>query len=549
VYNKHKMYGGGLNSKPRSAKIISYAGLFISSLVVIYGVLIQNGVISSSHPINNFGFLIFSCLWIFIGALQFMYPSISRLDSALRLIAFHLLAAAYLIFIIGLFSPITVFWIILTLASYVYFNKIGFMLNVMAFTAVVWANALFWNRLYELNPIYYISILLTTTLTGYVLMIVSRYQEFNRKELIESKAQESLQRDSITTIVNNLADAVLSTNIDGVIRVYNAASLNLLDTNISLKGKHIDEILPLVDQDGSDVSIFKELKNAKTVEKRDDLIYVFDEDDKMCLEITFSPIRSSYSRSKKLDTHDGYIIIMRDITKEKSLEEERDEFISVISHELRTPITIAEGTISNVQVMMKHPDATKKMLTDAVGVAHEQVIFLASMVNDLSTLSRAERGVADSSEDIDIRELAHNLHKKYAESAKEKKLHLNLDLSAKIDHVFVSRLYLEEMLQNLITNAIKYTKKGSVTIIFKQKSDVITFAVKDTGIGISKSDQQKIFGKFYRSEDYRTRESSGTGLGLYVAQKLAHKIGTRIVLKSRLNFGSTFSVNLPAKKP
>jgi signal transduction histidine kinase len=170
------------------------------------------------------------------------------------------------------------------------------------------------------------------------------------------------------------------------------------------------------------------------------------------------------------------------------------------------------------------------------------------MVNDLSTLSRAERGVADSAEDIDVRELANELHKKYFDTAKAKKLHLNLDLSAIIDHVFVSRLYLEELLQNLITNAIKYTKKGSVTIIIMQKSNLITFAIKDTGIGISKSDQQKVFGKFYRSEDYRTRESSGTGLGLYVAQKLAHKIGTKILLKSRLNFGSTFSITLPAKK-
>jgi two-component system phosphate regulon sensor histidine kinase PhoR len=542
------MYGGGKIHKPRSARIISYAGLLIPSLIVIYGVLIQNGVISSSHLVNNFGFLAFSCLWLFIGGLQFLFPSISKFDSALRLVAFHLLAGSYLVFIVGLFSPITMCWLILTLASYLYFNKTGFWLNVLAFTIVVWLNVVFWNGSYQLSPIYYLAILISMLITGYIIIAVSRYQEISRKELLESKAQESLQRDSITTIVNNLADAVLSTDTDGIIRVYNAASLNLLDTNVSLNGKHIDEILPLVDQDGKDVSIFKELKTAKTVEKRDDLNYAFDADDKMRLEITFSPIRSSYSRSKKSETHDGYILIMRDITKAKSLEEERDEFISVISHELRTPITIAEGTISNVQVMMKHPDATSKMLTDAVGVAHEQILFLASMVNDLSTLSRAERGVADSAEDIDVRELANELHKKYFDTAKAKKLHLNLDLSAIIDHVFVSRLYLEELLQNLITNAIKYTKKGSVTIIIMQKSNLITFAIKDTGIGISKSDQQKVFGKFYRSEDYRTRESSGTGLGLYVAQKLAHKIGTKILLKSRLNFGSTFSITLPAKK-
>ena len=76
---------------------------------------------------------------------------------------------------------------------------------------------------------------------------------------------------------------------------------------------------------------------------------------------------------------------------------------------------------------------------------------------------------------------------------------------------------------------------------------MVTFAVKDTGIGISRTDQAKIFGKFYRSEDYRIRETNGTGLGLYVSVKLARKLHTKIDLTSRLNYGSTFSFSLPAE--
>jgi len=107
---------------------------------------------------------------------------------------------------------------------------------------------------------------------------------------------------------------------------------------------------------------------------------------------------------------------------------------------------------------------------------------------------------------------------------------------------------LHELLQNFITNAIKYTKEGSITLEVARKKDTIHFAVKDTGIGISKSDQAKVFNKFYRSEDYRTRETGGTGLGLYVAVKLAKKLGTEIDLSSRLNHGSTFSFTLPSIK-
>jgi len=548
MYNKHKMYKGGSIYTPRSAQIFRFAGLFIPIVLVIYGVFIQLDIIRTSHIIDNIGLFMLAFWGMYISILQFFVPSKTKLDSSLRLIAYHLLIGAYLIFISGIASPFTACWLLLMLASYVYFSGRGLQISVLAFVATVAIDIVIWHKSSVVTITYDLVALVSILMVGVVILGISRSQEVTKEDLNRSKAQESLQRDRISTIVNNLTDAVLSTDIDGIIRVYNAASLNLLDTNESLNGKHIDKILPLVDQKDILVSLFKDFQKAKTVVKRDDLNYIFDDGEKIRLEITYSPIRSSYNHFKKTSTHDGYIVIMRDITKVKSLEEERDEFISVISHELRTPITIAEGTISNVQVMMKHPDITNEMLGDAVNTAHEQILFLANMVNDLSALSRAERGVADTAEDIDVRELAHKLLDKYKDEAKEKELHLDLDLAPKLGKVHVSRLYLEETLQNFITNAIKYTKKGGVKIIIDQKADNVIFSIKDTGIGISKPDQVKVFDKFYRSEDYRTRETGGTGLGLYVAAKLAHKLGAKIQLTSRLNFGSTFSLILPATK-
>jgi signal transduction histidine kinase len=239
-------------------------------------------------------------------------------------------------------------------------------------------------------------------------------------------------------------------------------------------------------------------------------------------------------------------MILRDITKQKSLEEERDEFISVVSHELRTPITIAEGSLGNVQLMMDRTDIPHTTLVDNVKAAHDQVLFLARMVNDLSTLSRAERGVADQAEVIDVGQMVHDLYNEYAPQAEAKGLHLNLDLSPKLGQVNASRLYLKELLQNFVTNSIKYTKEGEIIVSVHVKDGKVTFSVKDTGIGISKSDQARIFDKFWRSEDYRTRETGGTGLGLYVARKLSKKLGTEIEMKSRLNHGSTFWFELPS---
>jgi PAS domain S-box-containing protein len=542
------MYKGGPIYTPGLARIFRFAGLFVPIILMIYGVFIQFDFIQSMHSINNIGFFMIIFWWLVISILQFMAPSKTKFDSAFRLVAYHLLSGAYLLFISGIASPFVACWLLLMLASYVYFSVRGLELSVLSFIIVISIDIALWHSIDSTIVIYDLVALVAVLIVSTIVLSVSHSQEVTKTDLSQSKAQELLQRDRLSTLINNMADAVLSVDMEGVIHIYNAASLNLLDTNDNLNGHHIDEILPLRDQKSDSVSLFKELQKSKTVVKRDDLNYTFDDGEQIRLEITYAPIRSSFNQLRKTEMHNGYVVIMRDVTKAKSLEEERDEFISVTSHELRTPLTIAEGTISNVQVMMGHPDVTKKMLKDAVNTAHEQIIFLSHMVNDLSTLSRAERGVGDGAEDIDTRELAHKLHDKYHSEAEAKKLHLDLDLSPKLGVIHVSRLYLEELLQNFLTNAIKYTKKGSVTIIFEQKGSKVIFSVKDTGIGISKSDQSKIFNKFYRSEDYRTRETSGTGLGLYIAAKLAHKLNTKIITVSRLNFGSTFSFSLPIKK-
>jgi two-component system phosphate regulon sensor histidine kinase PhoR len=100
-------------------------------------------------------------------------------------------------------------------------------------------------------------------------------------------------------------------------------------------------------------------------------------------------------------------------------------------------------------------------------------------------------------------------------------------------------------MQNLITNSIKYTTEGSVTIHAKQLKDGVELSVSDTGIGISKSDQSRVFDKFFRSEDYHTREQSGTGLGLHVTKKLADLAGAKLSLESQINKGSKFTVYFP----
>jgi signal transduction histidine kinase len=351
-----------------------------------------------------------------------------------------------------------------------------------------------------------------------------------------------LEHERLNSLINSMADAVIAVDQDARVVLYNAATLNILDVNNISPGSDLNSLVKPVNKDSQPVDIKKMVLDATVPVTSRDLRLKYADDSLANLYLSIAPVHLGYGK----EGQQGYVLLMRDITREKSLEEERDEFISVVSHELRTPIAISEGNISNAQMMAKDgsdPEAIKKALQEA----HDQVLFLADMINDLSTLSRAERGRLEVEVvQIKVPELINGLVHNYTASAAEKGLELKAEIDPAVDSLASSQLYVREVLQNFITNAIKYTGQGSVTVAAKPSpAGGIYFAVSDTGIGISKPDQERVFDKFFRSEDYRTREANGTGLGLYVTMKLAHLIHAEISLDSELNKGSTFTIFIP----
>lgn len=472
----------------------------------------------------------------------------SRMTFALYIMLYQLFVLAYLYLVSGILSlPVMVFTL-LYIIGYMWVGRSAAIVSVSAFFSFAILGSLIWPNITE-SLIQNLTTATVLIALGSLLTIAFNDIDRSQNEVLESKQKIVDQQNRMSTLINNIADAIVSTNISGEISAYNAAFINLLDTNANLEDAPINDILVLHDTSGQKISMLDVIYDSSAVKVRDDLTAIISGEE-IRLEITSSAIRSAYQgEGEQASQHSGYIIILRDVTKSKSLEEERDEFISVVSHELRTPITIAEGTLSNTELMMQRDDIAKDKLIQNVTLAHNQIVFLAKMVNDLSTLSRAERGVADTVEEIDVAEMIHDLYNEYQPQAAERGLGFDIHMPGKPGFVSASRLYLKELLQNFVTNAIKYTHEGSVTVTVKHQDGHIVFAIKDSGIGISKSDQKRIFEKFYRAEDYRTRETSGTGLGLYVAEKLAHKIGATIDLKSRLNHGSTFSISLPSTKP
>jgi two-component system phosphate regulon sensor histidine kinase PhoR len=350
-----------------------------------------------------------------------------------------------------------------------------------------------------------------------------------------------LERERLTSLINSMADGVLAIDNELKVVVYNGAALNLLDVNTLVPGAAIGRYFNLVDKNQRKVGIGELIRAAKTAWSSGDYRLMYGKDNGINLYISIAPVHLGYGKN----ADQGYVIVIRDITHEKSLEEERDEFISVVSHELRTPIAIAEGNLSNAKFIAdKRNDIPE--IVQVIQQAYDQVTFLSGMINDLAMLSRAERGkLAVEKSDINAHTLVEELVKSYQPQAEAKGLKIHYSTDRTLELLHSSELYVREILQNFITNAIKYTQKGSITITAKKHDKGVLFAVSDTGIGISTGDQEKVFQKFFRSEDFRTRETGGTGLGLYVTAKLVKLLNARITLDSELNKGSTFSVFVP----
>lgn len=350
-----------------------------------------------------------------------------------------------------------------------------------------------------------------------------------------------LEHSRLTSLINSMADAVIAVDEKGKIAVYNGAALNILDVNTIRSGAMLRTLFKPIDKHNTPVDVQQLVLQAKTPTTNRDFRLGYADGSYINLYISIAPVHLGYGD----DGERGWVVLLRDITREKSLEEERDEFISVVSHELRTPIAISEGNISNAEfIVSKTGDISA--VKGALQAAHQQILFLADMINDLSTLSRAERGVLKvESEAINVHELVQELIHNYTPQAAAKGLQLTSELDPSLELLTSSRLYVREVLQNLVTNAIKYTQRGSVHIGARAKQGGVEFYITDTGIGIGKSDQDRVFDKFFRSEDYRTRENNGTGLGLYVTEKLARLIQAEISLTSELNHGSTFTIVVP----
>jgi two-component system phosphate regulon sensor histidine kinase PhoR len=234
------------------------------------------------------------------------------------------------------------------------------------------------------------------------------------------------------------------------------------------------------------------------------------------------------------------IIVFSDITGAKNMEKIKKDFVVNVSHELRTPLTAIKGFAETLE------DEANENTKTYAEVIRRNTDRLINIVQDLSLLSELEeKGRKLESEEVDLQHLADNVIRIFKSRLTEKGLDFQIKVEDGLPNIKGDAFKLEQMLINLLDNAIKYTEKGTIVLALKRKDGAVEIIVEDTGIGIPKEHLTRIFERFYVVDKSRSKKLGGTGLGLSIVKHivLAHK-GT-IDVKSSLAKGTTFTINLP----
>lgn len=282
--------------------------------------------------------------------------------------------------------------------------------------------------------------------------------------------------------------------------------------------------------------VFSEGRSVKSQEER----IVNSRGKTLWVQMTISPISQ---RGEKI-TH--AVGLLHNITAEKATEETKSDFISIVSHELRTPLTAIKGFLS--MILKRDVGELNEMQFHFLNRVYQSNERMVALVEDLLDVTRIESGrISLSFVPVDMYKLVHECITELAHKGFEKQVTLEINRKHRLPLILADDSRARQIVMNLVDNAIKYSQpKGKVEIDFRVRPDELEITVRDNGVGIDPSQQDKIFQKFGRAASKEM--VSGSGLGLYIVKNLIEAQGGRIWFASRQNKGSEFSFTLPIAK-
>ncbi len=364
----------------------------------------------------------------------------------------------------------------------------------------------------------------------------SRKALINILEDVEEARKEALEeKDKTQAIITNFADGLLVFDVENKLSLINPQAEKLLN----LKGKNLTgkTVFDLVSHPAISpvVALLRE-EDARAFRKELNI------KENLVLEITAIPML-------KEEEEFGTLVILHDVTREKMVEKMKTEFVSLAAHQLRTPLSVIKWTL---RIMLDRElgdiTAEQEEFLEKTYQSNERMI---SLINDLLDVTRIEEGrYIYKSTLASLEHVILSVVNSYKAEIDRKAIHFEFkSQDLPLPKVLIDAEKMDLTVQNLLDNALRYTPKGGeVTVSLKYDKKEIECSVKDTGVGIPKDQQERIFSKFFRGANVIRMETEGTGLGLFIAKNIVEAHGGKIWFESKEGKGSTFYFTLPVKQ-
>jgi two-component system sensor histidine kinase VicK len=343
------------------------------------------------------------------------------------------------------------------------------------------------------------------------------------------------EKEKLASILSNMGDGVIATDDQGKVIVMNRRARQMLQVqDETYNGKDISDLLSL----SKDVIGKYVLGDNHTL-----LIEVplLEEQEVLSVRVTFSPIQR---RGRGIT---GTIAVLQDVTEQEKLDQSRKEFVANVSHELRTPLT----TIKSYLEALDDGALDDQMLARRfVSVTRNETERMIRLVTDLLHLSRLDSKQAILTKELtQIIDMLEEVADRFSFQLRQRNIDITIKVEEGIKKIMLDRDQIDQVLDNLVSNSIKYTSDGgSIEInVSKKDKNNLEISIRDNGMGIPKKDLDRIFERFYRVDKARSRNMGGTGLGLSIAREIIKAHGGTITLDSELNVGTKVSFTLPKR--
>ena len=339
----------------------------------------------------------------------------------------------------------------------------------------------------------------------------------------------------LAAIIASTDDAIISKTLDSTITSWNSSAERMFGfSEAEMIGESIYKLIP-ADRHQEEPVILSRLKSGERVQHFETKRLT--KDGRLIdVSVTVSPVKDG----------DGKIIglskIARDITERKLDENRKNDFIGMVSHELKTPLTSLSAILQVAKAKLNNTDDT--FLSGAMQKANHQVKRMTTMINGFLNISRLESGKIQIDKQLfNVKALIHEVADEMKVTATTHTI--NIDECEEVE-VSADQDKIQSVISNLISNAVKYSPNGTVVYVgCKSTETEVIVSVRDEGIGIQPADAEKIFNRYYRIENSNTKHISGFGIGLYLSAEIIYRHEGQIWLESEIGNGSTFYFSLP----